>query len=160
GLRAALRAALRFRQLRFAERGRTNGADLVFLCVDTPPRPDGEPDLRQVTAATRDAAALLSRGGGLVSRATVPVGTGDRLAALLRSLGRNDVAVVHVPEFLREGRAWEDFREPDRIVIGGDGAAAERVARVFAPLDRPLIRTDRRTAELAKYAANAYLATS
>src|SRR5262245_8865991 len=63
GLRAALRAALRFRQLRFAERGRTNGADLVFLCVDTPPRPDGEPDLRQVTAATSDAAALLSRGG-------------------------------------------------------------------------------------------------
>lgn len=161
GLFAALRNARRFRHLRFAEAAESGAAEFAVLCVDTPGLPSGAADLRQVEAATADAARMLQPGGVLVTRSTVPVGTGEHLERLLEGYGRADVRVVHVPEFLREGRAWEDFREPDRIVVGADDATAgERVSALMAPLDRPIIRCDRRTAEIAKYAANAFLAMS
>ncbi|MPZ23613.1 MAG: nucleotide sugar dehydrogenase [Dehalococcoidia bacterium] len=161
GLRAALRNARRFRTLSFTNNAQLEKFDYAFLCVDTPPLPSGEPDLRQVFTAAGDAARFLNPDGILVTRSTVPVGTGDRLAVALAALGRPDVAVVHVPEFLREGRAWEDFREPDRLVIGGnDPRAVERVRALFAAISCPIIVCDRRSAEMAKYAANAFLATS
>ncbi len=161
GLRAALRAALRIRSLTFVVAPAQREVDLAFLCVDTPPLGSGEPDLRQLFSAAADTAALLREGGVLVTRSTIPVGTGDRLAAVMARLGRPDVRVVHVPEFLREGRAWEDFREPDRIVIGGDDPdAVEEVRRALAGLPGSVFLTSRPTAELAKYLANAYLATS
>lgn len=161
GLRAALVAALRFRRLSFSTSAPPDPVEAAFLCVDTPPLPTGEVDLGQVEAAAAAAARLLVRDGVLITRSTVPPGAGDRLEGLLRSTGRADVAVVHLPEFLREGRAWQDFREPDRIVIGAASEqAAGRVSALLAQLDRPVIVTDRRTAELAKFAANAYLATS
>ncbi len=161
GLRAALRSALRLRRLRFAHGVAPAGFDFAFLCVDTPPLPGGEPDLRQLFAAAEFAAQTVRTGGIVVTRSTVPPGTGDRLEAALRAAGRGDLGVVHVPEFLREGRAWEDFREPDRIVIGArDAARAERVARLFAGISAPVYCCDRVTAELAKYAANAFLATT
>lgn len=160
GLRSALRSALRFRDLTFSRQGEAGQYSFAFLCVDTPPLPSGEPDLSQVFGAATDAAPLLRAGGILVTRSTVPVGTGDRLSSRLAAAGRADVRVVHAPEFLREGRAWEDFREPDRLVFGGDGEAAERVADLFDGIACPVFVTDRRTAELAKYAANAFLATT
>ncbi|GIW19239.1 MAG: UDP-glucose 6-dehydrogenase [Tepidiforma sp.] len=161
GLRAALKSALRLRRLRFERAVAPGDYDVTFLCVDTPPLPGGEPDLRQLFAAAEFAARVTARGGVVVTRSTVPPGTGDRLEAALRAAGRRDLAVVHVPEFLREGRAWEDFREPDRVAIGAnDAAAGERVARLFADISAPVYRMDRVTAELAKYAANAYLATA
>jgi UDPglucose 6-dehydrogenase len=160
GLRAALRLARERRGLRFLSLAPDETFDFAFLCVDTPMQPAGEPDLSQVFGASLTAARLLAEGGVLVTRSTIPVGTCDRLAAALRSAGRPDVAIVHVPEFLREGRAWEDFRTPDRIVVGGPAEAAGRVAGLFASLDRPVFFTGVRTAELAKYAANAFLATS
>lgn len=161
GLSAALRSACRFRRLRFSQVATSASAELVVLCVDTPGLPTGEADLRQVEAATRDAARVLLPDGILVTRSTVPVGTGEHLERLLGELGRGDVRVVHLPEFLREGHAWEDFRVPDRIVVGAEDPQAEAlVAELFAPLGRPIIRCDRRTAEMAKYAANAFLATS
>lgn len=161
GLRAALKSAGRFRNLTF-ETGPSGGDfDFVFLCVDTPPLPTLEPDLTQVFAAAEEAVPLLRPGGILVTRSTVPVGTGDRVEALLAEAGRPDVPVVHIPEFLREGRAWEDFRTPDRIVIGANAPEASRAAAgLFASLPCPRIEVDRRTSELSKYAANAYLATS
>lgn len=160
GLRAALRSARRYRRIEFRVERPEMAADFAFVCVDTPSLGSGAADLGQVFAASEAAAGILRPGGILVTRCTAPVGTGDRIAARMAGLGRADVAVVHVPEFLREGHAWEDFREPDRIVIGGDLDAVARVAALFAPLERPIVRCDRRTAELAKYAANAYLATS
>ncbi|MCL6645032.1 MAG: nucleotide sugar dehydrogenase [Dehalococcoidia bacterium] len=161
GLRAALQSALRLRALRFAPGAAPGGFDFAFLCVDTPPLPGGEPDLRQLFAAAEYAARTLRPGGTVVTRSTVPPGTGDRLEAALRAAGRGDLGVVHVPEFLREGRAWEDFREPDRIVVGArDRVRCERVARLFAGISAPVYRCDRVTAELAKYAANAFLATT
>lgn len=160
GLRAALRSARRYRRIEFRVEAPATLADVAFVCVDTPQADSGGVDLSQALAASETAARLVRRNGILVTRCTAPVGTGDRIAARLAGLGRQDVAVVHVPEFLREGHAWEDFRAPDRIVIGGDGHAVDEVAALFAPLRRPVVRCDRRTAELAKYAANAYLATS
>ncbi len=161
GLRAALKTALRLRQLRFERSVAPGDFDATVLCVDTPPLPSGEPDLRQLMAAGEFAARVTGRGGIVVTRSTVPPGTGDRLEAALRAAGRGDLRVVHVPEFLREGRAWEDFREPDRVVIGAnDERAGERAGRLFDGLDAPVLRMDRVTAELAKYAANAFLATS
>lgn len=161
GLRAALRSAARYRSLTFTMEARESTFDLAFVCVDTPPTETGAADLSQVFRACQTAAALLRPHGTLVTRSTIPIGTGDRIAAMLAKSGHSDIDVVHVPEFLREGRAWEDFRMPDRVVIGAESdAAATRVARIFEQLERPLIITNRRTAELAKYAANAYLATS
>jgi UDPglucose 6-dehydrogenase len=161
GLRSGLKAALRFRRLRFTPSLEAATAEIAFLCVDTPPLPSGEADLSQVFSAARDAAAALAPGGVLVTRSTVPVGTGEEIARLLSNAGRGDIEVVHMPEFLREGRAWEDFLEADRLVIGGESAEAITcVEDLFAGLRRPVITTDRRTAELAKYVANAFLATS
>lgn len=161
GLRAALKTALRLRELRFERSVAPGDFGATVVCVDTPPLPGGEPDLRQLMAAGEFAARVTGRGGIVVTRSTVPPGTGDLLEAALRAAGRGDLRVVHVPEFLREGRAWEDFREPDRVVIGAnDERAGERAARLFDGLDAPVLRMDRVTAELAKYAANAFLATS
>jgi UDPglucose 6-dehydrogenase len=161
GLRAALRSALRYRQVRFAASLEPESQDILVLCVDTPPHASGMPDLSQVMAAMESHLPALRRDGIVITRSTVPVGTGDRLVALARHLRRFDIEVVHVPEFLREGTAWEDFREPDRIVVGGIGTQAiERVAALFSPLEERIVRCDRRTAEFAKYAANAFLATS
>ncbi|MGE3074088.1 MAG: UDP-glucose/GDP-mannose dehydrogenase family protein [Dehalococcoidia bacterium] len=161
GLRAALKSANRIRRIRFTTDVADATFDLAFLCVDTPPEADGSPNLRQIFDAAHYAAAHLRPRGIVVTRATVPPGAGDRLTSALKAIGRSDVQVAHVPEFLREGRAWEDFREPDRLVIGANSPnVAQRVRRVFSELPCPVFETDRRTAELAKYAANAYLATS
>lgn len=160
-LRAALRSALRLRSIRFVTEAEPRSFGAVFLCVDTPPGPGGEPDLSQIFAAGATAARLAAPGAIIVTRSTTPPGTGDRLQAALRSAGRQDIQVVHVPEFLREGRAWEDFHQPDRIVIGSDSrSAGRRVRELFTGLDCPVFETSRRTAELAKYAANAFLATT
>jgi UDPglucose 6-dehydrogenase len=161
GLLSALRNARRYRRLEFSVEAAPGMFDLAFLCVDTPPLVTGEPDLSQVFAAARDAARLLRPGGILVTRSTIPVGTGDRLAAMLEREGFPRLAVVHVPEFLQEGQAWEGFREPDRVVIGAeDEESARATAALFTGLGCPLVIVSRRTAELAKYAANAFLATT
>jgi UDPglucose 6-dehydrogenase len=160
-LQDVLRSVLTNGRLAILHRPRTAAYKVVLLCVDTPALPSGEADLRQVIAAAQESVDAVGEGGVIVTRSTVPPGTGDRLLYELRSLGRSDIEVVHLPEFLREGHAWEDFTCADRIVIGGESCAAiERVKRLFVLLGRPLIVTDRRTAELAKYANNAFLATS
>ncbi|BCM64683.1 hypothetical protein EASAB2608_00017 [Streptomyces sp. EAS-AB2608] len=131
-------------------------AEVVFLCLPTPMGAGGAADLAAVEAVAGQVRDVLRPGCVVVNKSTVPVGTCERVAALL---GRADVSVVSNPEFLREGRAVEDFLHPDRIVIGAaDQDAARRVAGLYAALDAPLVLTDPASAELTKYAANFFLA--
>ena len=141
------------------------GADAIFIAVGTPSRRgDGHADLSYVFAATEEIAAAVTGPTVVVTKSTVPVGTGDKVEAILREK-RPDVAVAVVsnPEFLREGAAIGDFKRPDRIVIGTDDESARKVMRgVYRPLylnESPILFTGRRTSELIKYAANAFLAT-
>ena len=141
------------------------GATVIFIAVGTPSRRgDGHADLTYVYAAAREIAAAVSEFAVIVTKSTVPVGTGDEVERIIRDENPDaKVAVVSNPEFLREGAAIRDFKHPDRIVIGTDDARARGVmAEVYRPLHlntSPILYTGRRTAELTKYAANSFLAT-
>jgi UDPglucose 6-dehydrogenase len=141
------------------------GADAIFIAVGTPSRRgDGHADLTYVFEATKEIAAAVTGPTVVVTKSTVPVGTGDRVEEILREERPDiDIAVVSNPEFLREGAAIGDFKRPDRIVIGSDDIHAREVMReVYRPLylnESPLLFVGRRTSELIKYAANAFLAT-
>ncbi|RIA37880.1 UDP-glucose dehydrogenase [Hephaestia caeni] len=141
------------------------GADAIFIAVGTPSRRgDGHADLTYVFDATREIGAAITGPAVVVTKSTVPVGTGDRVEAILREVCPDkQVAVVSNPEFLREGAAIGDFKRPDRIVVGTEDERARQVMRdIYRPLylnESPLLFTGRRTAELTKYAANAFLAT-
>ena len=141
------------------------GAAAVFIAVGTPSRRgDGYADLTYVYAAAREVAAVADVGAVIVTKSTVPVGTGDEVERIVRE-ARPDAnfLVCSNPEFLREGAAIDDFKRPDRIVIGTDDEAARHVMReIYRPLylnNLPILFTSRRTAELIKYASNAFLAT-
>jgi UDPglucose 6-dehydrogenase len=130
---------------------------IVFLCLPTPPRSDGAADLTAITDTMTAIRDRLRPDTVLVTKSTVPVGTTDTIRALL---GRNDIAVVSNPEVLREGHAVYDFLHPTRILIGADDpAAAKRIARLYEAVRTEVIITSPATAELAKYAANCFLAT-
>src|SRR4249919_909038 len=141
------------------------GAEAVFIAVGTPSRRgDGHADLSFVFAAIEELAGLLKGPIVVVTKSTVPVGTGDNIAALLKEKGAPDgMSVASNPEFLREGAAIADFKHPDRILVGAeDDQAREALAEIYRPLflnRAPMLFTGRRTAELTKYAANAFLAT-
>jgi UDPglucose 6-dehydrogenase len=140
-------------------------ADAVFIAVGTPSRRgDGHADLTYVYAAAREIARALSGFTVVVNKSTVPVGTGDEVERLIREANPGaDMEVASNPEFLREGAAIRDFKFPDRVVIGTSDQRARKVlADIYRPLSLnqgPLMFTARRTAELIKYAANAFLAT-
>jgi len=140
------------------------GADAVFIAVGTPSRRgDGYADLSYVYAAAQEVARSLTGFTVIVNKSTVPVGTGDEVERIIREANPGaDFAVVSNPEFLREGAAIDDFKRPDRIVIGGDNPRAMEVMRqVYRPLylnKSPIAEMSRRGAELTKYAANAFLA--
>ena len=140
-------------------------ADAVFIAVGTPSRRgDGHADLSFVHEAARETARALDGFTVVITKSTVPVGTGDDVERIIRETRPDaDVTVVSNPEFLREGAAIRDFKHPDRIVIGTvDARAREVMTELYRPLylnRAPLMFTDRRTAELVKYAANAFLAT-
>jgi UDPglucose 6-dehydrogenase len=140
-------------------------ADAVFIGVGTPSRRgDGHADLSYVYQAAREIGAAISGYTVIVTKSTVPVGTGDEVERIIREINPNaDFAVVSNPEFLREGAAINDFKRPDRIVVGTDDERAKKVLQeIYRPLylnQSPLVFMSRRTAELTKYAANAFLAT-
>ena len=140
-------------------------ADAVFIAVGTPSRRgDGHADLSYVYAAARQIAAAIRRYTVIVTKSTVPVGTGDEVERIVREARPDaEFAVVSNPEFLREGAAIADFKRPDRIVVGtADDRAREVMTELYRPLylnQSPILFTARRTAELIKYAANAFLAT-
>ncbi|MHB8140334.1 MAG: UDP-glucose dehydrogenase family protein [Vulcanimicrobiaceae bacterium] len=136
-------------------------AECIFIAVGTPMSLDGSCDLGAVRAVARDIAVSLKRDTIVVNKSTVPVETGDLVAAIIREHRREDVQVwvVSNPEFMREGSAVADFMSPDRIVIGAhDERAVEYMRDLYAPLSAPMIVTDVRTAEMIKYTANAFLA--
>jgi UDPglucose 6-dehydrogenase len=156
-----------------AERGRLSfttdlaeavtGAQAVFIAVGTPARRgDGHADLSFVFQAVRELARHIEPGTVVVTKSTVPVGTGDEIERILAEEGVTGVSVASNPEFLREGAAIADFKHPDRIVVGArDEHARELLKEIYRPLflnRAPILFTERRTAELIKYAANAFLA--
>ena len=139
------------------------GAEAVFIAVGTPARRgDGHADLTFVYAAVRELAKVIGPKTVIVTKSTVPVGTGDRIVEILAEEGVETVSVASNPEFLREGAAIRDFKIPDRIVVGAEDEHAREVMReVYRPLflnQAPILFTGRRTAELIKYAANGFLA--
>src|SRR5690349_12573764 len=139
-------------------------ADAVFIAVGTPSRRgDGHADLSYVYAAAEEIAGLIEGFTVVVTKSTVPVGTGDEIERIIRARRPEaEFAVVSNPEFLREGAAIEDFKRPDRIVVGAEDERAQAVMReLYRPLnlnETPILFTGRRTSELIKYAANAFLA--
>ena len=151
--------------------------EIVFLCVDTPPGTNGHPNMTSVASAAESIGSAMREPHIIVTKSTVPVGSGNWLHATIETalpdgVGSDVLTVVSNPEFLREGSAVEDFMHPDRIVVGGDCAdSVERVAQVYDrvlsqsfdggdPTRKPtLLKTGRATAETIKYAANAFLAT-
>jgi len=135
---------------------------LYFIAVGTPEGVDGEADLQYVRMAAESIARVMDHPLIIINKSTVPVGTGDWVADIVRDTQPTpvDFAVVSCPEFLREGSAIRDFMNPDRTVLGSeDSTAAERVAQLHLPLRAPIMVTDLRTAEMIKYASNAFLAT-
>ena len=138
------------------------GADFVFIAVGTPDDGSGGADLSQVRAATKSIAEHLIHPVIVVNKSTVPIGTGDLVTSIINEHQRSHVSfsVVSNPEFLREGSALADCMNPDRVVLGStDRDAAETVAKLYLSLKCPIIITDLRTAEMIKYASNAFLAT-
>jgi UDPglucose 6-dehydrogenase len=136
-------------------------SDLLFVAVDTPPTYSGDADLSRVMGVVDE----LQKAGAdarhvLIMKSTVPVGTGERVRAELDVRGLNEVGYCSNPEFLKEGAAIADFLNPDRVVVGDfDPAHGDRVAAVYAPLGAPIVRTTVPSAEMVKYASNAFLAT-
>jgi UDPglucose 6-dehydrogenase len=137
-------------------------AEFVFICVGTPEGVDGEADLQYVRAAAESIARVMDHSLILINKSTVPVGTGDWVAEIVRDAQSKAIpfSVVSCPEFLREGSAISDFMNPDRAVLGSrDHDAADKVAQLHLPLRSPILITNLRTAEMIKYASNAFLAT-
>jgi UDPglucose 6-dehydrogenase len=165
GLEALVKANVQHERLSFStdlERG-VEGAEAVFIAVGTPARRgDGHADLTYVYAAVRELARFIKPGTVVITKSTVPVGTGDRIVQILAEEGAEGVSVASNPEFLREGAAIRDFKIPDRIVVGAEDERAREVLKeIYRPLflnQAPILFTGRRTAELTKYAANAFLA--
>ncbi|HEX4491172.1 MAG TPA: UDP-glucose/GDP-mannose dehydrogenase family protein [Acidimicrobiia bacterium] len=138
------------------------GAELVFLCVPTPQGDDGAADLSYVETAAREIAPALASGACVVNKSTMPVGSTRRVQQILGESGAalDRVTVASNPEFLREGAAVRDFLNPDRIVIGcDDPAAAVRISDLYRAVRAPVLVTDPASAEMIKYASNAFLAT-
>src|SRR6516225_10720510 len=166
GLSELVESNVRQGRLEFAtEASRIGEAEAIFIAVGTPSRRgDGHADLSFVYQAVREIAPLLNSAAVVITKSTVPVGTGDEIENILREK-RPDakIQVASNPEFLREGAAIQDFKHPDRIVVGtDDDHAREVLAEIYRPLylnTRPIIYVNRRTAELIKYASNAFLAT-
>ena len=167
GLTEMLRRGLERGRLRFTDdaAATVRSAEMLFLCVGTPPRPDGSADMSQIEAAMKQIVQHTEDGDRkiVVVKSTVPVGTAawlDKIAKLYAKDKRIELNVVSNPEFLREGAAVRDFMQPDRIVIGAsDADSAGKLIQVYEPIDCPKMVTDSHTAEIIKYAANSYLAT-
>jgi UDPglucose 6-dehydrogenase len=137
-------------------------ADLLFIAVDTPPTYSGDADLSRVMGVLDELEATgADERHVLIMKSTVPVGTGDRVRAELNARGLRKVGYVSNPEFLKEGDAIADFINPDRVVIGANGSreAGDRVSAIYEPLGTPILRTSLASAEMIKYASNAFLAT-
>jgi len=167
GLKDLVGRNIREKRLRFSTslEQATRWGEVIFICVGTPQRPNGTADLRAVFAVAKSVAKAMPAYRLVIQKSTVPVGTGDQVHAILKRHAKRGIPfdIASNPEFLREGTAVENFMRPDRIVIGTATERARKILRsIYAPLyllETPAVLTDVRTAELLKYAANAFLAT-
>jgi UDPglucose 6-dehydrogenase len=165
GLEELIRRNLTERRLWFTSDlvAAVRASDICFIAVGTPEAADGSADLRAVLAVAGAIGEAMNGYRVIVCKSTVPVGTADKVRAAVKSKTTHDFDVVSNPEFLKEGAAVEDFMKPDRVVIGGDSARAIDIMRsLYAPFVRtenPILVMDNRSAEMTKYAANAFLAT-
>jgi UDPglucose 6-dehydrogenase len=139
------------------------GAEVILLAVGTPPGPDGSANLSFIFKAAEQVAAALTGWAVIVTKSTVPVGTGDKIEAIVKQKSKHEFAVASNPEFLKEGDALNDFMKPDRVVIGADDKRAiDTLRTLYSPFTRTgdrMLVMERRSAELTKYAANSMLAT-
>jgi UDPglucose 6-dehydrogenase len=139
------------------------GAEIILLAVGTPPGPDGSANLEYIFKAAEQVAEALTGWAVIVTKSTVPVGTGDKIEAIVKQRSKHEFAVASNPEFLKEGDALNDFMKPDRVVIGAnDKRAVDALRSLYAPFTRTgdrMLVMERRSAELTKYAANSMLAT-
>lgn len=137
------------------------GSEFIFLAVGTPKNSDGQADLSQIESALEQIAEFLEPDAVVVIKSTVPVRTAERVRDLIQGVHGREfrVSLVSNPEFLQQGRAIESFLRPDRIVLGGDPDAVDRVAGLYDGIDAPILKTDHETAAMIKYASNAILAT-
>ncbi|MCC6626662.1 MAG: UDP-glucose/GDP-mannose dehydrogenase family protein [Chloroflexi bacterium] len=137
-------------------------AEFCFITVDTPSGSNGQANMTAVRGAAQMIGQAMRGHTTIINKSTMPIGSGDLVTSIVAPFASDDVTfdVVSNPEFLREGAAIQDFMSPDRVVLGSTNpAAAEHVAELYAPLNAPVLMTDLRTAEMIKYAANAFLAT-
>ena len=137
-------------------------SEIIFICVGTPPKQNGEADLSHVEDVARTIAEVMDSYKIIVEKSTVPVETGEKVAKSIRAynLHNVDFDVVSNPEFLREGSAVNDFMQPDRIVIGTESEKAKKMMeKLYSPLKAPIIFTDIKSAEIIKHASNSFLAT-
>ncbi|HJN56719.1 MAG: UDP-glucose/GDP-mannose dehydrogenase family protein [Candidatus Woesearchaeota archaeon] len=164
GLKELVDKNVKENRLKFANNNKEaiEHGDVIFICVGTPPKHDGETDLKYVESAAMEIAETMDSYKIIVHKSTVPVETGERVKELIQKNIKQGIEfdVVSNPEFLREGSAISDTMGPDRIVIGTDSKkAAEIMKKLYNPIKSPLIVTDIRSAELIKHASNAFLAT-
>jgi UDPglucose 6-dehydrogenase len=165
GLRTIFERSVREGRLTFTTNlaAAVKDAEIIFLCLPTPPGADGQADLSAVLKVASQLGELITEYKVIVNKSTVPVGTGDRVEKAVKENAKVEFDVVSNPEFLREGAAVDDFRKPERVVIGTSSErAAETMHTLYEPFVRsgnPIIVMDRRSSELTKYAANAMLAT-
>jgi UDPglucose 6-dehydrogenase len=165
GLRTIFERSVREGRLTFTTNlaAAVKDAEIIFLCLPTPPGADGQADLSAVLKVASQLGELITEYKVIVNKSTVPVGTGDRVEKAIKENAKVEFDVVSNPEFLREGAAVDDFRKPERVVIGTSSErAAETMHTLYEPFVRsgnPIIVMDRRSSELTKYAANAMLAT-
>lgn len=164
GLESLVRKNVRAGRLTFTTdlQSAVRDSDIIFIAVNTPPRPDGKADLSYVAGAARDIAEAADGYKVVVDKSTVPVQTGVKVGETLKIYNPHGVEfdVVSNPEFLREGSAVQDFLKPDRIVVGVENERAEKIMReLYRPIRAPFIATDINSAELIKHASNSFLAT-
>ncbi len=164
GLEELMRKNIEEGRLRFSSdiKEAVEESSVIFVCVNTPPKSNGQADLTYVEKVAREIASLMTSYKVIVDKSTVPVKTGEKVAETIQRYNKKkiDFDVVSNPEFLREGSAVEDTLKMDRIVIGVDNKRAEKIMReIYAPFNAPVIVTDIKSAELIKHASNAFLAT-
>lgn len=164
GLDKIVHTCLKSKKLSFSASIKTalKDADVVFICVNTPPKDDGSADLSYVENVSKEIAKSLTNYCLVVEKSTVPVQTGERVAETIKKNHKKGCSfdVASNPEFLREGSAVEDFLKPDRVVIGVSSARAEKILReLYKPLKAKMVVTDIKSAELIKHASNSFLAT-
>ncbi len=136
-------------------------SDIIFIAVGTPPLPDGSVNLSYVKNAAESIGKNINGYKVIINKSTVPIGTGDVVKNIIKRVYKGSFDVVSNPEFLREGSAVADFMNPDRIIIGSDSPKSKEIInKLYAPQNSPIVNTDIKTAELIKYASNAFLATS